>query len=246
MPRTQVWFDGHCLTDYFYITNLALPPAQRAVKTAAIAGRDGTVLTGVTLNALTISMQLNVIDGTKSERLELLDTLSGWLDVDEAKRLEFSFDSGKYYMAVPSKIGAHKRWRAADAFTGVTFICPDPVRFGESHTVSVSSGGSSTIDVGGTYPTNLNITANSAVRNSSTGYWGVSVDNQKVMKVATGSSSSRKVTIDTDTRTVKVSNVVSLPTLDSDWFDGITPGSHTVSSTLGTGAFTVSWVDRWV
>lgn len=246
MPRTQIWFDGHCITDEFYVSNLAMQVASRTVKTQNIAGRDGVMLTGVQLQPITITMQINALHDTKAERIAALDMLAGWLDVDEPKQLSFSFDDGKYYLAVPSKIGNRKRWKSADALLSVSFYCPDPVRYGESHTVSVSSGGSSTINVGGTYPTVLDIDASAAKRDSSTQYWGASLDSQKTIKVSTGSASGVTLDIDTAKRDVKVAGALVLPTLDSDWFDKVNPGSHVVSSVLGTGAFTVSWVDRWV
>lgn len=246
MPRTQIWFDGHCITDDFYVSNLVMQTPSRNVRTQKIAGRDGVALTGVELQPITIKMQITALHDTKADRIAALDALTGWLDVDEPKQLRFSFDDGKYYMAVPSKIGNRKRWFSADALLDVSFYCLDPVRYGESHTVSVSSGGSSTINVGGTYPTVIDIDASAAKRDSSTQYWGVSLDSQKTIKVNTGSASGVTLDIDTAKRDVKAAGALVLPTLDSDWFDMVNPGSHVVSSVLGTGAFTVSWVDRWV
>ena len=86
--------------------------------------------------------------------------------------------------------------------------------------------------------------ANSAVRNSSSLVWGVKVDNADFVHVATGSSSSRKVEIDSEKRICKVANAIALPTLDSDWIV-LEPGAHTVAMDNGTGAATLSWVERW-
>lgn len=251
MHRTKIWFDGHCLTDYFHITNLQLPPTSKDVRTQSIPDRDGVIITSTTLQPKLITMQINAIDGDRDERIALLDMLSGWLNVNEPKKLEFSFHYGKYYMAIPQKVDKWKRWRSGDGYTGVTFICADPVRFGRYHEVFVSNSsngdtGSVHINIDGTYPTKLDISADGAVRDTVTNLWAVSVDDQKFMKVATGSSNARKVDIDTDSRTLKVSDVVTVPTLDSDWFDNIQPGAHEVESFLGTGDYTVSWVDRWV
>ena len=126
----------------------------------------------------------------------------------------------------------------------MTFTLVDPVAYGDTQTAALPSGGSVSINVNGTAPTYLNVVAASAVRNISAQVWGVKVDNADFIHVATGSSSSRKVEIYSEERICKVANALTLPTLDSDWIK-LNPGTHTIAMDYGTGAATLSWVERW-
>ena len=210
--------------------------------TREISGRDGAGFVGLKYGAAKVTFTIAAIGNAEARRVAF-STLGQWLMVDEPKPLYLPDTPDRYYLAVPS--GGLRLTRAFDGeITQVTFMLTDPIAYGDAQTASLSSGGSVSINVNGTAPTYLNVTANSAVRNGSSLVWGVKVDNADFVHVATGSSSSRKVEIYSDTRVCKVANTVTLPTLDSDWLK-LDPGTHTVVMDYGTGAATLSWVERW-
>ena len=172
-----------------------------------------------------------------------LSTLGKWLMVDEPKPLYLPDTPDRYYLAVPGA-GLDLTRGIGGEMAQVTFTLVDPVAYGDTQTASLPSGGSVSINVNGTAPTYLNVVANSAIRNSSAQVWGVQVDSVDYVHVVTGSSSSRKVEIYSDERVCKVQDALTLPTLDSDWLK-LEPGAHTVAMDYGTGAATLSWVERW-
>lgn len=242
--RTAVYFDGHCLSDYFHITNVQRFPAGRKVGTRAVGGMDGVAVTSVNMQPITIKMQLNALQSTKAARREAMRTLYGWLDVDTPKILRFTDDDGLYYLAIPSTMGQLKVWQTADAIKDVAFYVPCPVMYGTDHEVSVNSGASKSITIGGTYPALLKVTSTAAVRNSTSHAWGVTADGGAYMRVELPSSSSTAVTIDPVQRVATVAGSAVLPTIASDWLE-LAPGSHTITE-HGTGAYKLIWTDRWV
>lgn len=235
-------FNGHdfatlCVYGDPKITILNAQPITREV-----SGRDGEAFVGMTYGVSSVSFTIAVM-GDPEARRTALSTLGGWLKVDEPKPLRIPDTPDRYYLAVPSRALDLKRGKDGELAT-VTFMLTDPVAYGETQTASLASGGSATINVGGTAPTYLNVTADSAVRNGSALVWGVRVDSQDFVHVATGTASACKVEIDSGERVCKVANAVTLPTLDSDWLK-LEPGTHTVAMDYGTGAATLSWIKRW-
>lgn len=131
------------------------------------------------------------------------------------------------------------------AHANLTFLCPDPVAYGNERSVTVPSGGSATFAVGGTYPTKPAISAAQAVRDGSALVWGLRLDDADQLQVATGSASAKPVALDCQARTCTVDGSVALPTLASDWFE-LSPGTHTIANNKGSGACTVTFRERWV
>lgn len=235
-------YNGHDLTTLFLCGDPEISILNSQPDNRDVSGRNGAAFIGMTYGVSTVTCTIAAL-GTASERRAKFSTLGQWLMVDEPKPLYLPDTPDRYYLAVPS--GELKLDRAFDGeITSLTFELTDPVAYGTSRTASLSSGGSATISIGGTAPTYLNVVANSAVRNSSSLVWGIRVDNADFIHVATGSDSSRKVEAYSDKRLCKVANAITIPTLDSSWIE-LKPGSHTVRMDAGTGAATLSWVERW-
>lgn len=244
-------FDGHDFSNTFVVGNIE----QHAANPRAVTietGADGAAFSGLVLDPLQITATLYLLGGgfdnnsdttAEEERRAAIRTLASWLNVDSPKQLSIGDDQGLYYLAVPNGQVPLVRYINASSVQ-VSFLAIDPVAYGEEHTVTVPSGSSVTFTVDGSYPTRPRITA-SAVRNSTALVWGLRLDGGDFLHVATGSSSSRNVSIDCDARTLTIANSTSLPTLDSDWLE-FTPGQHTLAMDYGTGAATVKYVDRWL
>ena len=235
-------FNGHDLTTLFSCGDPEITILDAQPDTREVSGRNGAAFIGMTYGVATVAFTIAAI-GDAATRRGSFSTLGQWLKVDEPKALVLPDTSDRYYLAVPS--GALDLTRGiAVEITKLTFTLTDPVAYGETKTASLASASSASITVSVTAPTYLNVVANSAVRNSSSLVWGVKVDNADFVHVATGSSSARKVEIDSEKRICKVANALALPTLDSDWLV-LAPGTHTVAMDNGTGAATLSWVERW-
>lgn len=235
-------FDGHDFATLFVFGDpeLSILDAQPDVR--EVSGMNGAAFVGLKYGTSTVAFTV-AAQGNAEERRVAFSVLGQWLMVDEPKPLYLPDTPDRYYLAVPS--GPLDLQRAIGAESAVvTFMLTDPVARGESQTATLPSGGSVSINVNGTAPTYLNVVANSAVRNSSALVWGVKVDNQDFVHVATGSGSARKVEIYSGDRVCKLANAVTLPTLDSDWLV-LEPGTHTIAMDYGTGAATLSWVERW-
>lgn len=239
---SELIFNGHDFSTLFDYGDPEITILDSKADIREISGRNGGAFVGMTYGTATVTFTITAL-GSASDRRAAFSTLGQWLMVVEPKQLYLPDTPDRYYLAVPN--GALDVTRVYDAeYANLTFTLIDPVAYGTSKTASLPSGGSASITVNGTAPTYLDVVANSATRNSSSLVWGVRVDGVDFVHMATGSSSSRKVEIYSQERICKLSNALTLPTLDSNWLV-LNPGSHTVSMDNGTGAATLSWVERW-
>lgn len=233
-------YNGFDLSDYETVVVSRPLPQMRNV-TAEVPSRDGLVVRGATMAEATAQVMV-AFSGDSEARRHKIRELSSVLLRDIEARLEFDDDSGLYYMARVGETELVEHPMSGSLM--VSFLIPDPVMFGDVHTATVPSGASVEIEVGGTHPTYPRIEA-SATRDTSTGLWGVRMDDGDFLHVATGSSSARTVALDCRERTCIVNGNATLPTLDSDWLV-LEPGTHVLANDLGTGAATVTWIERWL
>ena len=239
---SSLTYDGHDFSTLFAYGDPDISMLNAKPDLREVSGRDGAAFVGMTYGTSTVSFAIEA-QGSASERRAAFSTLGMWLDVDEPKRLVLPDTPDRFYFAVPSGDISLSRAIGAE-MAKITFELTDPIAYGTYKTESLASGGSKSITVGGTARTFLRVVANSAVRNSTSLVWGVKVDDVDFVHVATGSSSSRKVEIDSQARTCKVANALTLPTLDSTWLE-LAPGSHTVAMDNGSGAAALYWYERW-
>ena len=237
----SVVFDGHDLTELFLVTDVSRPwPSMSA--SASDNPTGGSFLTGLRRSSAEVSMTLYAF-GTTSERREAERELASWLDVDGPRELAFGDDGGLCYMAVPSGTDAPKSYMDAESVS-VTFLVPEPVMLGDEVSVTVPSGTTLGVGVGGTAPARPTIAATGAVRDGSTGLWGVrDTASGDFVRVALPTASPSAVTIDCERRTATVNGQSALVTLDSDWLE-LAPGAHQLALD-GTGTATITWRERW-
>ena len=235
-------FDGHDFSTLFVWGDPKITILNAKPDTREVSGRNGAAFVGLTYGVSTVAFTIAALGDAETRRVAL-STLGEWLMVDEPKPLHLPDTPDRYYLAVPGS-GLDLTRGIGGEIAQVTFTLVDPVAYGDEQTASLPSGGSVSINVNVTAPTYLNVVAASAVRNSSAQVWGVKVDDTDYVHVATGSSSSRKVEIYSEERICKVQDALTLPTLDSDWLK-LEPGTHTIAMDYGTGAATLSWVERW-
>ena len=241
--RTQVIFNGFDLTSHYLVSDLKASLLPRIINTVEVSGRDGSVLTGVTHTARTITMTLTVRAKDIEDRQMAARMLAAALAVDEPKPLILSIDGGLYYMAIPNAEAEGERYRHATRFE-VSFIVPDPVAYGTERSVTVPSGGSVTFEVGGTYPTMPQVSAANA-KNGSGGFWRLRMEDGSYLIASIPSGvTTAPVVADCAKRVLRVNNSVALLDPAADWLV-FEPGAHTLTMT-GTGAAVVTWVERWL
>lgn len=237
-----VTFDGVVLSDrYTVLAKRGM--SAREIRTEAVPGRDGVVVTGADYVPPTLSLVF-VFDPTEDAPRAVRE-LSALLSAREPRRLEFGEDGGLYYMAVPQGATEIKVLPSGSSSVEVPFLVADAAMYGLERSVTVPSGGSVTFTVDGTYPTSPTIAASAAVRNASSGRWGLLLDDADAMTFALASNTSRTIAADCAAKTARVAGDVAIPTLDSDWLE-LAPGEHTLRMHQGTGAATVTWRERWL
>lgn len=237
-------FDGVDYSDILEVASVEMPAIPASTPDLRYAtGRDGAYLAGNQLNPLTVKVTARLatssIDAREIQRAWAIAAAS--MRTDEPRPL--CLTEGIYRMAILVDETPLK-FRTYSATGELTFLCPDPVAYGEERTVTVPSGSSATFTVGGTYPARPVITAN-AVRDSGALVWGVRLDGGDFVHVPTGAASAKPVEVDCERRTCKVDALPAMVTLDSDWLT-LAPGEHTLAMDKGTGAATVTFRERWL
>lgn len=234
-------YDGHNIGELFDVGDPEITLFNSLPDLRDVPARDGSAFVGIRYGASTVTCTI-AVDGPN--RRDKLSTLGMWLNVDGPRKLVLPDTPDWYYLAVPSNSVSLTRLIDADV-AKLTFTLVDPVSYGRKVFVTIPSGGSKTFNVGGTYGTKPTVSASAAVRNASSHVWGVRLDSGDVMQIATGSGSARAVVFDCEKRACYLSGALTLPTLNSDWFV-LEPGTHTIANDQGTGACTVSYVERWL
>lgn len=243
----SVIFDGHDFSELFYVGDPEITIANSIPDLRDVSGRDGSMFVGSRFGNSNVAFTL-ALEGDAYTRRCALSVLASWLDVDEPKKLVLPDTPDRYYLAVPDAALELKRAIGAE-LTKVSFALVDPVAYGREVEITVPSGSSIKFNVNGSYKTYPIITASSAVRDSTSLVWGVKLDGDKFIHIATGSASATLVEIDCGARTSTItsSKTVKLPTLNplSDWLY-FEPGIHTLLMDEGTGAATVKYRERWL
>lgn len=241
--RSAVMWDGEELgAGWTFVSDRREQLLPTDVATVDVPGRDGALFGGVTRAVRQVTLALYVL-GPVGERAPHVRELAARLAVDGPRPLMFSDEAPLWRMAVPNAESESEVYYDAEGYTDVEFVCPDPWLYGEERSVTVPSGGSVTFTVGGTAPTWPTITASAT--GSSQGAWILRLDDSsKGIYAAIASGVTRPVVADCDARTLTVNDATSMLAPSYDWPE-LTPGTHTLAMTQGTGAATVTWTERW-
>lgn len=241
--RSTVMWDGEELgAGWTFVSDRREQLLPTDVATIDVPGRDGALFGGVTRAVRQVTLALHVM-GPFGERAPHVRELAARLAVDGPRPLMFSDEAPLWRMAVPNAESDSEVYFDAEGYTDVEFVCPDPWLYGEERSVTVPSGGSVTFTVGGTAPTWPTITASAT--GSSQGTWILRLDDSsKGVYASIASGVTRPIVADCDARTLAVNDATSMLAPSYDWPE-LTPGTHTLAMTAGTGAATVTWTERW-
>ena len=239
----DVTFNGHSLSQGCYVTEISRPWAGRSANLIDVPGMDGALFGGSKLEAGTISFKLVPCGHDRAWMRAKLREIVALLDVREPAPLVFSDDDDLYYMAVPDGKVTVAEYPSAFAIV-CTFSVPDPALYGAIKTATIPSGGSATIEVGGTYAAHTIISSTGAVRGTSN-LWGLKLDGGDFSRLKLPTAGATAISIDSATRTATIAGDAALMTLESDWLV-LEPGEHTIANDVGTGASTITWTERWL
>lgn len=243
MYGQTVTFDGHVLNDLFYVGDIEIGLPDFRPEMVERIGAHGAFLRSTKMGGPTIAIPLTVMPRRGHEPREALSTLLSWMDVDTPRVLTLSRDGGLSRVVIPSGAPEMLDDTWGDRLV-IEFVQLDPWLTGVTATTTVPSAGSKSFTVGGDCKTPVRITSTAAKRNSTTRLWGLRLDDGDYLRVTLPTSSATAVTLDCGERTCTVGGNVTAPTLDSDWLE-LTPGTHVMRNDVGSGACTLSWVERW-
>lgn len=240
---SRTTFGDTCLEDMGIVVEYVHddPPAAR-VETEEAPGMDGVMAYGSTLAEREITLDCRALLERWDDFDRLMEQLA--LLVGRSGRLETRRHPGESYEAYLTAIQEGERLGGTGigSFT-MTFMAPDPERTLSTRSVTVQTGMTAQVIVGGTRGTSVSVVSDAAYRSSSSMVWGVRFDEGVFVHVRTGSDDARRVSIDCDTRTVTVNGETAMLTLDSDWPE-LGPGAHTIRIDQGYGDATVTWTER--
>lgn len=239
----HVVFDGVELTSSELVALVKSRPMSKLdVQLEHVSGTDGFMALGASILPEPVTVKLVAPNAGQRERRALARWLGSVLYAKEPKKLSLSSDDGLWCYAMLAK-----RPDLSEFVTsGSVMVSWQPMHaamYGQHRSEVVPSGGSVTVNVRGTYPTPLRITAAAATRDASTGLWGLLLDNDKFLQVPLTTTST--LDISCEDRTCIVGGYVTLPTLESDWLE-VDNGTHVLENYLGGGACTVEWYERWL
>lgn len=250
-------FGGYDLTGRFLVrVDMPAGPSAR-IDTVQVAGRDGDVVTGAALDAMTVTAHCTLRAATRPRWDEARREVAAALAPRGERALTLPGEDGLWRYATASPAGALSLPLEPPASFDVEFCCHDPVAYGELRTVAIPAGSSSvTFEVGGTAP------ASPTVACAMAGYepsddpeeepdrlWTLaepSGDHMSVTLPSIGTDARTRVSVDCGGRVALVNGVVSAITLDSDWLT-LAPGAHTLSLMAGVADadVTISFYERW-
>jgi predicted phage tail component-like protein len=238
--HSPVMWDGEELSaGWVFVSDLHEQLLPRNVTTIDVPGRDGAIFGGVTQAVRQLTLSLYVL-GRPDERAEHVRELAARLAVDGPRPLRFRDELTR--MAIPNADVMSTVYFNAEGWVDVTFECPDPWLYGEVRTATIPSGGSVTINVGGTAPTwpTIECDATGGTQDS----WVVTLDGGPAIYAAIPSGTELEVTADCGARTLMVNREAAMLPPAYDW-PMLTPGEHTLAMSQGTGDATVTWRERW-
>lgn len=238
-----VVFDGHDLSEHFYISRPTRPLPDYQPQTADSSAKRGTIYRSTSLGTVSISVPLAAKITDEFSARDCFSWLAGILTVSEPKELSFSDEHGRVRMAIPQGVFSPEDDIGFGEVT-VTFLQTDPALYGDEVTVTVPSGSSATFTVSGNTYTRPTITAQ-ATRDAASHVWGLRLDGKDYLHIELDVDSACDIACDCETRTLTVDRTPSLPTLTSDWLT-FEVGEHTLDNELGTGAATVTYRERWL
>lgn len=127
----KITFDGVDISPFFYVKSTSGRGVMgREVNTATIGNRPGGFLRGVRVPVRVITIEVLFAFSSEEELKKKQEELTYILHTDEPKPLVFHDEPDRTYYAVFESISENEEQGGIQSVT-LTFICPDPKKYGE-------------------------------------------------------------------------------------------------------------------
>lgn len=243
--KTKTTFNGKSFEDMGIVVEMVHDPMpEMREDMEEKVGQDGSYLRGLTMGPREITLECRAFEDRWSDFDSLMADIAGWLVTEGDRKMVLRSHPDHYYMAhyVSASEGERQGGTGIGGFE-LTFRASDPARYGERRSMVIPSGGTKFIMVGGTHGADVRIST-SAARGDGSMLWGVRIDGSEI-RVPASRTSNGTIVISSVDHTVTINGSPSMLTLDSDWPE-LQPGRHKIVQAFGTGAATISWVQRYV
>lgn len=229
-------FDGHDLSPYMLVTDIKrqVVPKRRITQTQ-VPGMDGALVSSVELDAIEVTVSGCITRRLMDDVTEARRVLATCLKSAKPAPLVLPDDPMTYLMALYEG-GAEASKLAYMPDIDLTFLCADPVSYGQHRSVSVEK--TTSFRVGGNYPALPIVT----VKPPSGSQWQITnVVTGEYVRVLASFTGSQTLVLDMGLERCTINGTDHAVDITSDFF-GI---EDRASLMVSGGVATVEWDERW-
>ncbi len=231
-------FNGVDLSPWLHVSRVARPvTASRRLSATEVAGMDGAHVADEGMEAVELEVECFLLARSQADVSDTRRLLSSALRTDAAARLVLDDEPGRYLMAW-YKGGAELSRNAHSPGLTLTFLCADPVAYGNVRKATVGTAGAY-IDAGGTYKASPMVTCKPPAGS----YWTLTnVSTGEFVRVEAAFNGSQAVVLNMASERCTVNGADWPVTLSSDFF--AIEGEQRLMTSGGTA--TIEWEERWL
>lgn len=233
----RIQFDGNDLSPYLLVTDVKrqVVPKRRITQTQ-VPGMDGALVSSVELDAIEVTVSGCITRRLMSEVTEARKALAACLMSADPAPLVLPDDPTTYLMALYEG-GAELSKPAYVPDVDLTFLCADPVAYGQHRSAEVS--GTKRVRVGGSYPARPVVT----VKPPKGSQWQITnVGTGEYVRVLASFTGSQTIVLDMGLERCTINGTDHAVDITSDFFSIEGDASLMVSG----GTATVEWDERWL
>jgi predicted phage tail component-like protein len=221
----------------------AFAPVSRNI--LSIPGVPGGRLINTVTQVRTIKQHVFFKGADKPDLRKIEEEIAAWLITDEPVELVFDDEPDRVYFAVvDGSLDINELVNVGEGT--ITFICPDPYKYGAETNISFVNNAASP-NVGGTYKTFPRIEATFTA--AATEFKVTHASSGKYVRVIKNFIVGDKLIIDFVKRKITLNGIVTMPILDwakSDFFP-LSVGTQTLNVTpTGKATVKIYWRPRWL
>lgn len=210
---------------------------SRRVERTEVPGMDGELVRFDGLEAVEVMVKGYLTPYGIDQVAKVKRILAKMLTIDEAQALRLPDEPWSYTLAVCTG-GAELSRHAHRPKVELSFLCADPVAYGQERTDTLTTT-AKTVDSGGTYKVWPVVTAKPA----SGSYWMLTnVTTGDFVRVDAAFTGSQTVVLDMAKQRCKVNGTDHQVNISSDYF----PLDGEQSLKVSSGTATLEWSERWL
>lgn len=210
---------------------------SRRVERTEVPGMDGELVRFDGLEAVEVMVKGYLTPYGIDQVAKVKRILAKMLTIDEAQALRLPDEPWSYTLAVYPG-GAELSRHAHRPKVELSFLCADPVAYGQERTDTLTTT-AKTVDSGGTYKVWPVVTAKPA----SGSYWMLTnVTTGDFVRVDAAFTGSQTVVLDMAKQRCKVNGTDHQVNISSDYF----PLDGEQSLKVSSGTATLEWSERWL